>query len=320
MGGPLGGPVDLVLGGGGVRGIAYVGALSALAAAGWTPFRVAGASAGAMAGALWVAGAQPDEMRGYLEELDYRSFAFADVVGRLTRRPVVGSVVERLSPSTTDPLVWYDSLLADHGVRTWADLRLDDDQAGHLPPERRYALVVRCLDVVKRRVVHLPWDYHRYGLEPDSQPVSEAVRASMSVPVVFDPVQLGEGDRAGLLVDGALGGGFPVSVFDRSDNQPPRRPTIAVRLVARSRSSGWPEGDMALVRAVVETMLEAGDQLELAGDCDERRTIRVDASSLATLDVRMTAQEEAALFDEGVRSTEAFLADYDHDAWTADCR
>ncbi len=316
----MGGPVDLVLGGGGVRGIAHVGALSALAAAGWTPYRVAGASAGAMAGALWVAGAQPEEMRTYLEELDYRGFAFADVVGRLTRPPMVGSVVERLSPATIDPLVWYDSLLAEHGVRTWADLRLDDEHASHLPPERRYALVVRCLDVVKRRVVHLPWDYHLYGLEADTQPVSEAVRASMSVPVVFDPVQLGEGDQAGLLVDGALGGGFPVSVFDRSDRQPARHPTFAVRLVPRARTSGWPDGDVALVRAVVETMLEAGDQLAPAGDCDQRRTIRVDASSLVTLDVRMTPDEERALFDEGSRATEEFIADYDHEQWLADCR
>lgn len=316
----MGGPVDLVLGGGGIRGIAHVGALSALAEAGWTPHRVAGASAGAMAGALWVAGATPATMRGYLEELDYRGFAFADVVGRLARRPWVGSVVERISPTTIDPLVWFDSLLAEHGVRTWADLRLEGEDAEGLAPERRYALVVRCLDVVHRRVVRLPWDYHLYGLEADEQPVSEAVRASMSVPVVFDPVELGEGEQAGLLVDGGIGTGFPVSVFDRTDRRPARRPTFAVRLVPRSRTTGWPEGDLALVRAVVETVLEAGDQLEPVGSCDEQRTIRVDASALLMLDVRMTATEEQALFDEGVRATTAFLAGYDHESWTRDCR
>ena len=317
----MGGPVDLVLGGGGIRGIAHVGALSALDAAGWTPHRVAGASAGAMAGALWVAGASPAAMRGYLEELDYRGFAFADVVGRLARRPMVGAVVERLNPSTVDPLVWFDSLLAEHGVRTWSDLRLDDEDAvASLPPERRYRLVVRCLDVVNRRVVRLPWDYHHYGLGPDEQAVSEAVRASMSVPLVFDPVEIGTGDQRGLLVDGGLGTAFPVSVFDRTDRRPARRPTFAVRLVPRSRTSGWPDGDVALVRAVVETMLEAGDQLEPVGHCDERRTIRVDASAVVALDVRMTGDEEDALFTEGLRATEAFLADYDHDVWTADCR
>lgn len=316
----MGGPVDLVLGGGGVRGIAHVGALAALADAGWTPNRVAGASAGAMAGALWVAGAEPAEMRTYLEELDYRAFAFADVMGRLARRPMVGSVVERFSPPTVDPLVWYDSLLAEHGVRTWADLRLAGEDAAGLPPERRYALVVRCLDVVNRRVVRLPWDYHHYGLEADEQPVSKAVRASMSVPVVFDPITLGQGEAAGLLVDGAMGGGFPVAIFDRTDDRPSRHPTLAVRLVPRSRTSGWPDGDVALVRAVIETMLEAGDQLEPVGDCDERRTIRVDASALVSLDVRMTPEEEGALFEQGKRATEEFLAGYDHEAWLRDCR
>ncbi len=316
----MSGPVDLVLGGGGIRGIAHVGALSAFEAAGWTPHRVAGASAGAMAGALWVAGAPPSAMRGYLEELDYRGFAFADVVGRLARRPMVGAVVERLSPTTVDPLVWFDSLLAEHGVRTWADLRLEGDDAAHLPPERRYRLVVRCLDVVHRRVVRLPWDYGLYGLEADEQAVSEAVRASMSVPLVFTPVKLGTGDTAGLLVDGGLGTAFPVSVFDRTDRRPARRPTFAVRLVPRSRSVGWPDGDVALVRAVVETMLEAGDQLEPVGSCDERRTIRVDASSVVALDVGMTADEEDQLHEAGRVATEEFLATYDHESWTADCR
>lgn len=316
----MSGPVDLVLGGGGIRGMAHVGVLSALGAAGWVPYRVAGASAGAMAGALWVAGAEPATMRTYLEELDYRGFAFADVMGRLARRPMVGAVVERLSPATVDPLVWFDSLLAEHGVRTWADLRLEGEQAQALPPERRYKLVVRCLDVVNRRAVRLPWDYAMYDLEADDQPVSEAVRASMSVPVVFDPVQIGEGERAGLLVDGGIGTAFPVAVFDRTDSRPARHPTFAVRLVPRSRTSGWPDNDVALLRAVLETMLEAGDQLDPVGRCDERRTIRVDASSVLTLDVGMTPAEEQQLFEEGVKATEAFLAGYDHEAWQHDCR
>jgi len=234
---------------------------------------------------------------------------------------MVGAVVERFSPSITDSLVWYEGLLAENGVQTWADLRLpDDDRAAALRPERRYSLVVRCLDVVRRRVVRLPWDYHLYGLEPDEQPVAEAVRASYSVPLVFDPVKLGEGDDAGLLVDGGLGTAFPVSVFDRSDSEPARHPTLAVRLVPRSRTSGWPDGDVALVRAVIETMLEAGDQLEPVGDCDERRTIRVDSSSVLALDVGMTDEEGDGLYEAGFSAAQRFLEDFDHEAWVTECR
>lgn len=308
--------LDLVLGGGGTRGMGHVGVLTALRDAGYVPHRVAGASAGALAGACWVAGLTPEEMREALERLDYRRFAMADIVGRLAGRKVVGAVVDRIKPDLVDPLTWIEELLASRGVETWADLRLDDDD---LPPDRRYRLVVRCLDVVARRVVRLPWDYRRFGLEPDDQSVAQAVRASMAVPIVFDPVRIGEGDRAGLLVDGGIGSGFPISVFDRIAG-PARRPTFAVRLLPRGREGGWPESDLGLVRAIVESLLEAGDQLEPVEQCDERRTIRIDTSATLSLDVGMTPEEEQALFRAGVEATERFLADFDHEAWLEDCR
>ncbi len=78
--------------------------------------------------------------------------------------------------------------LRDLGVSTFGDLRLDDDE---LPPEQRYRLVVTAADVTTGQLVRLPWDYHRlYGLDPDEQPVADAVRASMSIPFVFRPVTL----------------------------------------------------------------------------------------------------------------------------------
>ena len=309
---------DLVLGGGGVRGAAHVGAIAALEDRGWQPQRVAGVSAGAMAGALLVAGAGPDCMRELLHELDYRAFALSDIVERIARRPLVGGMLERVGrPATIAPREWIEQLLADHGVRTWADLRVADDTA---PVQERHRLVVRCLDVVHRRVVRLPWDYARYGLDADEQSVALAVRASMSVPLVFDPVPLGEGAGAGLLVDGGIASGFPVSALDRRDGAAPRWPTIAVRLLPRPRSSGRPEGDLALLRAVLEAMLAAGDAMEPVGSCDELRTVRVDTSRVRSLDVRDDDGTEAELHDAGREAMEAFLDGYDHEQWVASCR
>ena len=47
-----GNPVDLVLAGGGVKGIGLVGAVVKLMDAGYRPYRVAGTSAGAVVGAI----------------------------------------------------------------------------------------------------------------------------------------------------------------------------------------------------------------------------------------------------------------------------
>jgi NTE family protein len=313
--------VDLVLGGGGVRGIAHVGALSVLQGSGYQVKRVAGASAGAIAGAMIAAGASPEEMKRVLAELDWRAFTLSDLVARLADAPLIGGVVDRLRQDRTiDPLQWIEALLTSRGVTTWADLRMDDAPSW-IPPSQRYSLVVRCLDVVHRRVVRLPWDYHRYNLDPDTQSVAEAVRASMSVPMVFAPVKIGERDRGGgLLMDGGLGTGFDVQSLDRSDGRPPSHPTFALQLLQRPFVQDWPTSDLALLRAVVQTILDTGNQMQPVGPCDEARTVRLDTSHIRTLDMGITAEEEQALFDLGAEAMRAFLTSWDNDAYVEDCR
>jgi NTE family protein len=310
---------DLVLGGGGVRGLAHIGVLTALEESGYEVQRVAGASAGAVVGALAIAGLDPRELRDLFDELDLRGFALSDVVGRFAARRGIGPLVARLSPEATDPRVWLKDLLDERGVSTFADLKIDD--AEHLPPEQRYRLVVRCLDVVQRRVVRLPWDYHRYGLDPDEQSVVEAVRASMSVPLVYEPVPLGDPDdaRHGLLVDGGLTSGFAVDLLDRQDRQPPRWPTFGVRLLPRPRGNGDPPaGDLALMRAVVDALRDSSDLLEPNGPCDERRTVRVDVSDVRAFE--WSVDDAHRLFAEGHGAMEAFLAHWDESDYLTDCR
>ncbi len=314
-------PVDLVLGGGGVRGVAHVGALSELESRGWAVQRVAGASSGAIAGAMIAAGASPSDMRQVLADLDWRAITTADLTRRLAEAPMVGSLVSRLRDGRTlDPKTWITGLLEQRGIHTWADLRLQEPE-DWIPERERYRLVVRCLDVVNRRVVRLPWDYHRYGLDPDTQSVADAVRASMSVPLVFDPVMIGEpGLGGGLLIDGGLGSGFSVDTFDRRDGRPPAYPTFALQLLSQPRSQDWPGSDLALLRAMVQTMIDTGNEMVPVGDCDERRTIALDTSRIRTLDVRITPQEEDELFDVGRSTMAAFLDGWDLDTWSQDCR
>lgn len=314
-------PVDLVLGGGGVRGVAHVGALATLSDRGYVVRRVAGASSGAMAGAMIAAGATPEEMKQILADLDWRAFTAADMVARMADAPLVGGLIERVSRGrTVDPLAWVERLLAERGVHTWADLRLKDPQPW-VPENQRYRLVVRCLDVVHRRVVRLPWDYHRYGLDPDDQPVATAVRASMSVPLVFQPVPIGgRDDGGGLLIDGGLAAGFSVDILDRTDGQPPQHPTFALQLLQQDATPTWPTGDLALLRAVVETMILTGNDLRPVGMCDEARTIPLNTAHIRTLDVGITAEEEDGLFEIGATTMAAFLDGWDFADHAQRCR
>lgn len=310
---------DLVLGGGGIKGLAHLGVLAALDERGYEVMRVAGASAGALAGALAVAGVEPQQARQLSKDLDYTGFAISDLVERFGSSRAIAALLRRWTVEPTDPNVWIGEVLAEHGIETFADLRIDDDQAA-TGEEADYRLVVRCVDVLHRRVVRLPWDYARYGLEPDEQSVAEAVRASMSVPFVFDPVIVGdEPGTQGLLIDGGLTSGFAAAVLDRHDGAVPRWPTFAVRLLPRPRGERHlPDNDREYAHMVAAALLDTGDLLEPTSACDERRTVRIDVSDVRALDVE--AAEDHGLIEEGTEAMHTFLDDWDFDAYRRACR
>ena len=77
---------DLVLEGGGVKGIGLVGAYSTLAEARYTFHRIAGTSAGAIVGALLAAGIGPEQLKSVMRSVDYGRFedkGFIDHLGSI---------------------------------------------------------------------------------------------------------------------------------------------------------------------------------------------------------------------------------------------
>lgn len=78
--------VSLVLGGGGVKGLAHVGVLRALRACGIVPDEIVGTSVGAYIGALAAGGLLPDEVREVALSIRRRDVLDYDWFGMLWRR------------------------------------------------------------------------------------------------------------------------------------------------------------------------------------------------------------------------------------------
>lgn len=315
---------DLVLEGGGVKGIGLAGALSSLESAGYEFPRVAGTSAGALVGALRAAGYEAAELEALMREVDYR--AFADP-GLLDRFGAVGkglSVIFEQGVFEGDAVrEWVAEKLAAKGVHTFAQLRLPDDPQTSLPPERRYGLVVMVSDVSRGRLVRLPWDYPDYGLDPDEQQVADAVRASTSIPFYYEPVRLKGRDGDHLLVDGGLLSNFPVDTFDRSDGLPPRWPTFGVKLSARPDSAPRPGkigNTFEFARALVSTMMHFHDQMHLDDPCVVRRTIFVDTLKVQATDFDLDDETQSRLYENGREAALRFLDGWDFEAYLAECR
>lgn len=320
---------DLVLEGGGVKGIALAGAYSVLAEKGYRINRVAGTSAGAIVGALIAADITAAQLHEIMREIDYRRF---EDQGALDRLPLVGKglslLLEKGIYEGEYLRKWLDELLTDLRKRTWADMRLDDPGTS-LPADRSYRLVVMSSDVSCGRLVRFPWDYDDYGLEADQQLVADAVRASMSIPFFYEPVKLnarspGAKPTVSYLVDGGMLSNFPVDVFDRTDGKPPRWPTFGIKLSARPESAQRHrfkvDGTLDLARAMLGTMTSFYDQMHIENEAVLRRTIFVDTTGVKSTDFDLDEATQERLFENGRAAAVGFLEDWDFEEYVRDCR
>lgn len=310
---------DLVLEGGGVKGLGLLGAVIALAGHGYRFPRVAGTSAGAIVGALVAActstGKELGSLVHVMQSVDYGAFRDETALDHLGRP---GQLVELLLARGVykgDFLVsWLSTELERLGVETFGDLRISDaeDPASALPPNQRYRLVVMASDISSGQLVRLPWDCEEhYGIDPDTLRIVDAVRASMSIPFFFQPAELRTGDHKKItLVDGGMLSNFPIECFDRIDAEPPRWPTFGIKLSARRAARQVPQevddaADLAV--ACLKTLLAAHDSYHLDDDRTTMRTIFVDTLGVNATDFGISAQTQQQLYENGRLAAEKFF-------------
>lgn len=323
-------PVDVALGGGGVRGVALVGALRALDDAGYRVVRVLGSSAGAVVGAFvaaLVAAGQPmRRLSELMDAFDPRRLAEPTLLGRV---PLVGEPLSLLVDQTIYRGGYLRSFVTEHlaalGVRTFADLALPTSgpEAGpslDLAPSQRFRLAVTVTDLTLRREAVLPWDLPQYGLEPASFSVADAVIASAAIPFLFPSARIPGRDGASVVVDGGVMDDLPIGTLDATTPRPPPRPTWAISvggLPSQDRRS--PGNPVAEAIALVETLLAGGEARHIADPCTAERVIAIAAGGISPLDFDLSSAQRDTLMAAGRAAASNFLAHWDFDTWLARC-
>ena len=317
---------DLVLEGGGSKGIGLVGATCRLQADVELK-RVAGSSAGALVAALVAAGYEGDQLRDLMFAFPFPEVPQPDLLDRV---PLVGPALsvlfERGVYETGFVRDETARLLAARGVETFGDLMQDDDGSA-LPPERRSRLVVTATDLTTGELLYLPWDYPRLGLDPTTQRVADAVASSVAIPFFFEPTYLtDQAGRRHILVDGGVLSNYPITVFDRTDEAAPRWPTFGVKIIPRlpeGASSVLPLAGVVPIpgvrqlEALVATLVVGRDQTYLSQPCVAARTLQVDTSAVGIVEFDLSDAQKQELYDNGWDTADRFLAGWGEDAWTA---
>lgn len=306
--------VNLVLEGGGVKGIGLIGAATVLEEEGGLRFRrIAGTSAGAIVGSLLAScaasGAAVAGLVEVMRNLDYTRFRDPSRLDRLGPAGEVAELVRRGGVYEGDFLLeWLRGQLASRGVTTFADLRMPDvDDTG--PIEERYRLVVVAADLSQHQLVQLPWDYPSYGLDPDVQEVAAAVRASMSIPFFFRPVTLA---GSATLVDGGLLWNFPVDIFDSADGRDGHGvETVGIKLsaeqVARPVEHPAGFGGFGILADIVTTLIGEHDRYHLNDEGAIARTVFVDTFDVSAVNFGIDRATQDRLFTSGQAAARKFL-------------
>ncbi|HJP73323.1 MAG TPA: patatin-like phospholipase family protein [Pseudonocardiaceae bacterium] len=306
--------VDLVLEGGGVKGIGLLGAVLTLHEAGYRFERIAGTSAGAIVASLVAAyqraGKDLNELREVMTSCEYHKFKDGKLAQHITGPFGDAEQLAFHEGMHTGSYLydWLGPLLEATGVTRFKDLRLDDPGTS-LADYQRYGLVVNTSDLSRHCLVRLPWDYPHYGAVSDDQLIVDAVRASMSFPFFFRPVEFKPGTGGAVTwVDGGLLSNFPITIFDRTDGEPERWPTWGIKLSADPVPNDHPvKTGLGIAIESLKTLMDDWNQYCLADEGVNARTVLVNTTGISTLDFDLTPAQEQTLFNSGQAAAQQFL-------------
>lgn len=299
--------IDLVMEGGGARGIAHVGALEALAERDIWPARVMGTSVGAIVAALVAAGYTAREIRDIVLETDFRSFL--DRGRNLFGWPIFGGGGMYRGNVF---LKWmFTHILAKRNHNgTLNDLQIP--------------LTVIAADITHRSILVLNSYTVGHLLS-----AALAVRMSMSVPIVYDPVvwrgagHYGNRGRV-RVVDGGIVSNYPIHLYLQQNPyfahtpEDIGRPTLGFLLDEGSWSdSGWNRfaSRVQLLSDAVASVLTAvsnRDSENVRRYADQ--TIKIDVQDTGIFDFGLSRAEKEDLFVKGHKAVASYL---DSSQWAA---
>jgi NTE family protein len=332
--------LDLILGGGGIKGIAYSGVFEVAEKRGYKCGNIAGVSAGAVAGACIAAGYKSWELWNIIEQFDFSKINLDRIPKRV---PVVQEVMEiknrrELSYENIFRILFVEGNTANDvpgDYRTnllkgivkycqkgclfdgdylekWISWLLSikgvktfrDLRGGIADPENPggYKVRMTAVDCNRVKVIVLPDDISYYGIDPDELEVAKAVRMSTCVPFAFKPVEIKrkEGDKT--VTHYIVDGG----VLDRFPSwlikySPGYLPAAGFTLDGGEKKGIFNiDTPLDILKALISTVHDIGVPKDAVHDM--KYVERIDTSAISFLDFDINQEEKKHLHESGKKA------------------
>lgn len=291
--------VDGVFAGGGMKAFSFVGALKVLEEKGIVFERLAGTSAGAIVASFIQAGYKSAEIEDILDHLDLKTI----VDPKYEERTFIFQfykwlkLYRKMGLHKGDYLEsWLRDILAKKGVHAFGDL----------PPD---SLKMIGADITNSRLIVIPDDLPKYGLVPETFPVSKAIQISCSFPFFFEPVRLSSRQKnSPLFIDGGIVSNFPIWLFNGEVETKQLRPVLGFRL-SEAKALLPPKeinNAFSLLQSTVETMWMGNDQRYISKSI-AKNIVFIPADNVSTLQFSISSEEKEKLIRLGEERTKEFL-------------
>lgn len=185
--------INLILQGGGVKGLAYIGALRCLEENGYKVKNVAGSSIGAVIGSLIIAGYDSFELEELINKMNGNMFLKENTLDQKIKNKGLYSISHMEK--------YLEKLLLDKNIKVFGDIKVGN----------YYKAIFITTSIKNKRIFVLPYDLKLININPDTFPIAKAVIMSASIPFFYEPYKVNNH----LFFDGGMSDNYPTWCFKK---------------------------------------------------------------------------------------------------------
>lgn len=183
--------INLILQGGGIKGLSYIGALRCFEENNYRIKNIAGTSVGAIIGSLIIAGYDSYELENIINSLSTNIF--------FSRNTIENKIKNKGIYSMNNLEHLLEKLLLDKNIRCFKDIKVGS----------YYKAIFISTSLKHKRIFVLPYDLKLINIDPDTFSVAKAAIMSASIPIFYEPIKINNN----YFFDGGISDNFPTWCF-----------------------------------------------------------------------------------------------------------